>query len=69
MPIPGRPAKECPPLKPPPWAAAVTSGAVSVAAKRQLKKMTTFELFIEGRVSKIKPDQDFESFVFVAMER
>jgi hypothetical protein len=47
----------------------VTSGAVSVAAKRQLKKMTTFELFIEGRVSKIKPDQDFESFVFVAMER
>jgi hypothetical protein len=49
MPIPGRPAKECPPL---PWPAAVTSGAVSVVAKRQLKKITSFELFIGGRVSK-----------------
>jgi hypothetical protein len=65
MPIPGRPAKECPPLPcPPPWAAAVTSGAVNVAAKRQLKKITSFEFFIGSRVSKYSTPRVPESCAF-----
>ena len=58
MPIPPRPAK-WPPLKPPWWpppaprSAALTSGAVSVAAAKQLKKSISFELSIAGRASKL----------------